>query len=137
MEINLREYYQHCKLDEFTDIPDSVYAVLREYERAEAAYRMRVRRNKAYYSLDRGDGIENAAIVQEQDPLEILERKLMREQLYQALDTLPDKQARRVYAHFFLGMSKSDIARAEGVSEAVVRIAISKALKQMKKILEK
>ena len=39
----------------------------------------------------------------------------------QAISSLPDKQAKRIYAHFILGMTKKDIARAEGVDEKVVR----------------
>jgi RNA polymerase sigma-70 factor (ECF subfamily) len=29
---------------------------------------------------------------------------------------LPEKQAKRIHAYFFLGMSKAEIARIEGVS---------------------
>ena len=34
-----------------------------------------------------------------------------------AIASLPNKQAKRIYAHFILGMTKQDIARAEGVHE--------------------
>ena len=35
--------------------------------------------------------------------------------LYAAIDQLPPVQARRVYAHYILGISRADLARAEGV----------------------
>ena len=47
-----------------------------------------------------------------------------------------DKQAKRIYAHFVLGMSKTDIARAEGVDEKVVRLAIERGLRNMEKFLK-
>ena len=36
------------------------------------------------------------------------------QELHAAISSLPDKQAKRIYAHFILGMTKQDIARAEG-----------------------
>ena len=50
---------------------------------------------------------------------------------------LPNKQAKRIYAHFILGMTKKDIARAEGVHEKVVRVAIERGLRSLEKILKK
>ena len=41
------------------------------------------------------------------------------------------------YAHFVLGMSKTDIARAEGVDEKVVRLAIERGLRNMEKFSKK
>ena len=42
------------------------------------------------------------------------------QELHAAIANLPDKQAKRIYAHFILGMTKQDIARAEGVHEKAV-----------------
>jgi RNA polymerase sigma-70 factor (ECF subfamily) len=70
--------------------------------------------------LDRGDSIENDILFVSLSPCEIYERKITVMQLHAAIAALPDKQAKRIYAHYFLGMSKSAIARTEGVSKAVV-----------------
>ena len=48
-----------------------------------------------------------------------------------------DPQAKRIYAHFILGLTKQDIARAEGVDEKVVRLAIERGLRNLEKILKK
>ena len=48
------------------------------------------------------------------------------QELHAAISSLPDKQAKRIYAHFILGMTKQDIARAEGVHEKVVRVGRQK-----------
>lgn len=83
------------------------------------------------------NGIENSILLTVQTPDEIYERKLKREQLYKAMDNLPKKQAKRIYTYYFLGMSKSEIASAERVSESVVRESIESGLKNMTKIFKK
>ena len=42
----------------------------------------------------------------------------MTELIYKGLSKLPVKQRQRIYAHFFLGMSKADIAKAEGTHKS-------------------
>ncbi len=59
-KINLRDYYPDSyTADCIIEVPDEVAAVMDSYERTEAAYYLRRYRHKAYYSLDRGDGMEN------------------------------------------------------------------------------
>lgn len=136
--INLRDYYpDFYKTDCIIEVPDEVAVLMDAYERAEAAYYLRRYRNKAYYSLDRGDGIENDILFVSLSPCEIYERKVTVEQLHAAIAALPDKQAKRIYAHYFLGMSKAEIARAEGVAVNAVKDAISRGLKNIEKILKK
>lgn len=136
-KINLKAYYVHITEDIYLDIPDEVFNIFEEYRKAEQAYQSRIRYHKAYYSLNRDDGIEHSALFVSLSPDEIYERKLTREQLHAAIATLPDKQAKRIYAHYFLGMSKAAITKAEGVSEAAVRIGIEKALMNLEKIFKK
>ena len=107
------------------------------YECAEAAYYLRRYRHKAYYSLDRGDGIEKDILFVSLSPCKIYKRKVTTVQLYAAIASLPDKQAKRIYAHYFLGMSKAEIARAEGVSVNSVQDAIAWGLKNIEKSLKR
>ncbi len=134
--INLRDYYPFYTSDCFIDVPDEVAAMLRTFELREAAYRLRTYRHKAYYSLDRGDGIEHDILFVSLSPCEIYERKVTMEQLHAAIASLPDKQAKRIYAHYFLGMSKTAIAKVEGVNKSQVTRSISKALKSMEIFLK-
>lgn len=53
-------------------------------------------------------------------PEEILEEKQMGNQLYTAMIALPEKQAKRIYARFYLNMSVKEIAHAEGVDSSRV-----------------
>lgn len=136
-KINMRDYYPFYNSDYFVDVPDEVVSLFDEFERREAAYRLRTYRHRAYYSLDREDGIEHDALFVALSPWEVYERNVTMKELESALASLPDKQATRIYNHFILGASKSEIARAEGVSEKVVRISIERGLCSMEKFLKK
>lgn len=135
-KINLRDYYPFYKSDFFVNVPDEVEAALLEAERLEQNYIRRRFYNNAYYSLDADDGIENDILFVSFSPCEIYERKITVEQLYAAITSLPDKQAKRIYAHYILGISKSGIAKAEGVRESAIRDAIERGLKSMEKFLK-
>ena len=87
--------------------------------------------------MDAGDGIENDILFVAISPCEVYERKITTEQLHAAIVALPDKQAKRIYAHYILGISKSGIARAEGVCESAIRESIERGLKSMEKLLKK
>lgn len=135
--INLREQYpDHYKKDVWIEVSDEVAAALLESNRKEAAYRRRVYYHKAFYSMDQGDGIEYDALYLSVTPWEVYERKLTLTQLHAALAALPDKQAKRVNAHYFLGMSKAEIAQAEGVNKSQITRSINRALKKLEKILK-
>ena len=134
--INLRDIYPHYTQDYFVEVTDEVADLFSEFDHKEAAYRLRTYRHKAYYSLDRNDGIEYEALFVALSPHELYERKVTMQELHAAISRLPDKQAKRIYAHFILGMTKQDIARAEGVHEKVVRVAIERGLRHLEKILK-
>ena len=134
--INLRDYYPFYSVDLFLDIPDEVAAALGEAERLERNYIRRLIYNKAFYSLDAGDGIEYEALFRSLSPCEVYERKVTVEQLYAAIDALPGKQGRRLYAHYILGIPQTEIARAEGVGLTAVNNSIERGLKNMEVFLK-
>ncbi len=135
--INLRDYYPLYTSDCFMEVSDEVTEMFKEFDRKESAYRLRIYRHKAYYSLDRDDGLEHEAVFVTLSPHELYERKVTMQELYAAIANLPAKQAKRIYAHFIHGMTKQDIARAEGAHEKVVRMAIERGLRHLEKILNK
>lgn len=131
-EINLRELYPNTyKTDTYVEVSDDVLETIKAHERAEAARERKMYRYKAHYSLDRGDGIEHDALYQPLTPEEIVLEQTVREKLYAAIMELPEKQAKRIYAHFYLGMSKAEIARQEGVAESAIRESISRGLQHL------
>ena len=73
--INLKDFYPWYTQDEYMEVSDEVAEELRANKRYEAAYRRRVTRNKAQYSLDCDDGIEYSACVFEPSPEELVLRE--------------------------------------------------------------
>ena len=114
-KINLRDYYPYYTQDMIVEVPDEVALLLREYMLLEEAYRIRTYRYKAFYSLDRDEGIEREILQKPLNPAEIWE------------------QRQRIYAHFFLGMSKADIAKAEGTHKSRITRSIEAGLRSLEK----
>ena len=81
-----------------------------------------------HYSLDCDNGIEKAILQHPPTPEEILEDRQLRDQLYAAVMELPDKQAKWIYARFYLGMTVKEIAQAEGVDLSWVYKSIKRGL---------
>ena len=136
-KINLRDLYPDAyKTDVFVDVAEEVLNAIRDQQQDDSAYERRKFRHKAYYSLNRGDGIENDALNQPPTPEEILEQKQLKEEVYAALMELPAIQARRIYARFYLGMRVSEIARIEGADRRRVWESIRRGLKKLARLLD-
>ena len=135
--INLKDFYAWYTHDEYIEVSDEVAAELRADKLYETAYQRRVIRNKAQYSLDCDDGIEYSAWLSEPTPQELVERMERFCALWNALNTLPEIQGRRVDACIILGKSYREVAQAEGVNESSVRESVKSGLENMKKYLKK
>ncbi len=135
--INLRDYYPDIyKQDQLITLPNEVVAILRQFKLDDEAYRMRTYRHRAYFSLDYGDNIERDALLILLSPAEILEQKEEYTQLYTALCMLPNKQRKRIFAYYFLGMSQAEIAKSEGIDKSRISRSINAGLRHLKKILK-
>ena len=132
--INLREFFYWYKVDEFISVTDEVAQELRAGKVEDVTHWRRLKRNKANYSLDAGDGIEYEACEFEPSPEEFLARAVTIQRLCCALNHLPAVQGRRIDAHYLLGMSILEVALAENVSERAVQISIDRGLKRLRKI---
>ncbi|MFZ5945401.1 MAG: RNA polymerase sigma factor [Bacillota bacterium] len=135
-KINLRDYYPFYHSDFFVEVADQIVELFKHISRREHADFERRRVHKAYYSLDACDGIERDIVLLVLSPEEIYERKMSSQELYAAINSLPEKQAKRIYAHFFLDMSKAEIARIEGVSKPAITHSIEQGLKRIEKFLK-
>ena len=69
-------------------------------------------------------------------PCELYERKVTMEQLHAAIAALPDKQAKWIYARFYLGMTVAEIARIEGADRRRVWESIRRGLKKLARLLD-
>lgn len=134
--INLRDVYPFYHSDLFVEVSHDVAEAMTAAARRESNARRQMYRYKAQYSLDRGDGIEHSSLRFAPSPAELYEEKEEIEALYAALAVLPEKQGRRVFAHYILGVSKAELARAEGVAESAIRDSISRGLQTLREILK-
>lgn len=134
--INLKDFYPWYTQDEYTEVSDEVAEELRANKRYEAAYRRRVTRNKAQYSLDCDDGIEYSACVFEPSPEELVLRAKRFFYLWNALNTLPEMQGHRVETCVIDGKSYAEVGRAEGVHSDSVRGSVLRGLESMKEYLK-
>ena len=132
-KVNLRDLYPDVyKNDHFVEVTEDVLETIRAAERADAAYDRRMYRYKAHYSLDCDNGIENAILMKPQTPEMLLEENQLGA-AHAAVMALPEKQAKRIYARYYLGMRVSEIAAVEGVDPSRVRDSIRRGLKQLAK----
>ena len=134
--INLKDFYYWYTQDQFIKVSDEVAEVFVSDARHEMAYQRRLSRHKAQYSLDCDDGIEYSACLHEPTPQELLERMELFVHLWNALNSLPEIQGRRVDAHLILGKSYRQIAREEGVDKSAVRCSVKCGIERMKKYLQ-
>jgi len=131
--INLKDFYSWYAQDEFVEVSDEVAEELFASRRYEKTHGERMRRNKALYSLDRGDGIESSAITGSSDNPEAIFTIMNRHcSLCQALNSLPEIQGRRIEAHYLHGKSQQEITETEGVTKGSVSLSITRGLAAMK-----
>lgn len=136
-KINLRNIYpDFYNTDYYIEVPEQLAMELHQFDLDEASYKLRTYRHRAYYSLDCDDGIENEILFVAATPDELYEKKLTNQQLYAAINSLPEKQAKRIYAYYFMDMDDPTIARAEGVSHQAVHSSIQRGLKRIEKYLK-
>ena len=134
--INLRDFYTSLYThDCICEVPDEVADLLAHFKSREQSQVRQRYKHRAHYSLDRDDGIENDALIFAPSAQEVYERKAERMVLYLAMQSLTDKQLRRLYACFFLDMGYARIARLEHVDESTVRKSVNGALVRLSKII--
>ena len=134
--IYLKRYYPYLPKSEPLTVTDEIAAALSTGGRLGDSYQRR-KRDNGECSLEAGEGYEADVTRPPLTPEEIMEGRELRAALYAALAQLPTVQARRVYSHYILGISKADLARAEGVDRSVVCRSIERGLEKLKNILEK
>lgn len=136
--INLKDIYPDYYYEDYMiEVPSDVAELFRADQLAEKAAERKKYRHKAHYSLDRGDGIENSVLFVAMTPDELYEKKLTNQQLYAAISQLPEKQAKRIYAYFFMNMDEPAIAKSEGVSQQAVHHSIQRGLANIGNYLKK
>ena len=134
IEINLRDFYPECyRNDYFMEVPEELAEQLKKWHREEEARRIMKLRYKAYYSLDRDEGIERSILSckssAEDEYLKTEELRKLNEAFYQ----LTDLQAKRIYEHVCLGRSIAEIAREEERDFTTIKEAIERSIRTLQK----
>lgn len=132
--INLRDFFYWYRVDEFIEVTDEVAQELRAGKVEDVTHWRRLKRNKANYSLDAGDGIQHEICEHEPSPEECMALIDQYRRLCCTLNSLPDVQGRRIYKHYLLNVSQTEIAAEECVSVNAVSISIQRGLERMKKL---
>lgn len=132
--INLRDYYPFYHDDAWIEISDELAREMKTWERDENNYKRKCRYH-GHYSLDREDALEQKIAYQSYSPDALYDACLQYHLCHLLLPCLSDKQAKRIYAHYFLGLSKTEIAQAEGVGKAAVCESIDRGLQELRKMI--
>ena len=83
-----------------------------------------------------GDEIGRHVLFRVAAPDEYYEKRVTSEQLHAAMSALPEKQHRRIYAHYILKIPPSEIARLDGVDHRTVNISIQRGLRNLERYLK-
>ena len=133
--INLRsEYPELYHRDVFVEVADEVADLLDRLHRESETQARKDRR----YGID-------VVCIEEDDEINVstypspYQEYVLHERLavlYRAVFSLPLEQRRRVWLYYIAGVSQTDIAIAEGVSQPCIYKSISRSLFQLRKILK-
>ena len=135
-KINMRDYYPFYQDDEYVEVSDELAAEMAQWERTERSQKRKKYRYRANYSLDWGNEIGRHVIFRAVAPDEYYEKRVTSEQLYAAMNALPEKQRHRIYAYYILKISQSEIARIYGVDHRTVNISIQRGLRNLERYLK-
>ena len=137
--INLRWIYPHYRHDEFVEVSDEVWEVMRQAQREMNNYERRKVYHRAYYSLDAYSWTENYALEHGRSPEDIVLEQEERAARLRLLSVLPEAlaratptQGRRIVAYYIAGINQPEISRREGVHSSKVSVAIQRGLRNMR-----
>lgn len=118
--INLKKLYPDVYFDDlYIVVEDKVYKTLNTREEDQTIFISLVEKN--YNNINNTQVYDN----------------YVNEILLSKLNELTYKQMNRIYEYFYLGLTKSEIARLEGCTESAVRKSINRGLIQLRRKIKK
>lgn len=138
VKINLRDYYpDYYAEDNYIMVTEDVAEAFEESRRKLKAQKMADYRHKVLSSFDCLSTIEaKASVANFSTPVTEFEKKQLSEKIAEGLSALTETQQRRIYAHYFLGMSIANIAKDECCAFMSVKESIEAARRKLKKFLQ-
>ena len=136
----MKGIYPHYRHDEFVEVSDEVWEVMRQAQREMNNYERRKVYHRAYYSLDAYSWTENYALEHGRSPEEIVLEQEERAARLRLLAALPEAlsratptQGRRIVAYYIAGINQPEISRREGVHSSKISVAIRRGLRNMRR----
>lgn len=131
--INLKTYFpRYYTEDDFLLVDDYIADSLSEEKRNEKAQEMERYRHKLFYSFIDNDHIDILALKSIPSPSEEIERKELLQTLHDGMNSLTEKQYRRIYMRYFLNMNLTSIAKEEGCSVNTIKESIEGGLQKLR-----
>ena len=134
--INLRWIYPHYRHDEFVEVSDEVWEVMRQAQREMNNYESRKVYHRAWYSLDAYSWTENYALEHGRSPEDYLCRKETLGELMAVLDTCTEAQRRRFLLYALDGLTLAEIGTVCGCSKVAVYQSVEAVRKKFIKFFE-
>ena len=134
--INLRWIYPHYRHDEFVEVSDEVWEVMRQAQREMNNYERRKVYHRAWYSLDAYSWTENYALEHGRSPEDYLCRKETLGELTAVLDTCTEAQRRRFLLYALDGLTLAEIGTVCGCSKVAVYQSVEAVRKKFIKFFE-
>lgn len=116
--INLKEHYPTTYTEDFfVEVSEEIHQLFIDFKHQEDAFLRQVSRYHAYHSLDDPNfPVEQCVFFQKPALVDAVEQRHSAMSIYEAILSLPPKQAKRCYDHYYQGFKISDIAQKEGVT---------------------
>lgn len=132
--INLKEHYPTAYTEDFfVEVSEEIHQLFADLKRQEDAFLRQINRYHAYHSLDDPNFPADQCILFREPPLmDAVEQRLSAVSIYEAVMSLPPKQAKRCYDCYYQGFKMSDIAQKEGVTAGSVSECIKSALSTLR-----
>ena len=115
------------------EVDDALYAI--HWEMVQQEKRNHWKNTRRHISLDYLREYEIDIEDKFSDPVISIIENEEYEELHKAMTFLPDKQRELVERFFFMGMTATEIAEAEGVSQPAVSQRLATVYKKLKKLL--
>ena len=132
--INLKEHYPTTYTEDFfVEVSEEIHQLFIDFKRQEDAFLRQINRYHAYHSLDDPNfPVEQCVLFQKPALVDSVEQRHSAMSIYEAILSLPPKQAKRCYDHYYQGFKLSDIAQKEGVTAGSVSECIKSALSTLR-----
>lgn len=116
------------------EISEEIYSVFNSYELIELSIMNEFDRHIEHSKLHENT-LHKRRINEDMGVEDIVIKKIEKEQLYNAINSLPLKQKSRLYKYFFENLTQKEISEIENCSIRAIQYSIQCALKNLKKFL--